>query len=145
MSAHLTSPRHTTIRLKGFSPTWIGPDPYRKGFIAGSPDGVISFLDEQGKDFSERREVSPSKSAINGIDGIDKYLAVTTPQEITVVGFSDEPEGRARLSVIEQGAHAVTPCSSAYFLASLGHHGIGVLTPGREQTADFQLFKFVGD
>jgi hypothetical protein len=145
MSTHLTPPRHTTIRLKGFSPTWIGPDPYRKGFIAGSRDGVIALIDEQGKEFGERREVSPSKSAINGIDGIHKYLAVTTPQEITVVGFPDEPEGRTRLSVIEQGAHSVTSCSSAYFLAPLGHHGIGVLTPGREQKTDFHLFKFVGD
>src|ERR1017187_4961234 len=84
MSTYPMPPRHTTIRLKDFSPTWIGPNPYQEGFISGSRDGVIAFLDEQGKDFAERREISPSQSAINGIDGINKFLAVTTPQEITV-------------------------------------------------------------
>ena len=138
-------PRHTTIRLKDFSPTWIGPNPYQEGFISGSRDGVIAFLDEQGKDFAERREISPSQSAINGIDGINKFLAVTTPQEITVVGFSDAPVGRTRMSVFGHGAHSVTACNSGYFLAPLGHHGIAVLIPGKEQTAEFQLFNFDGD
>ena len=114
---------------------------------ASSParDGFIAFLDEKGNEIQEHRELSPSKSAINGIDGIDKYLSLTTSQEIVVIGTPDEPEGRARISVIEQGAHSITACSSGFFLAPLAHHGIGVVKPGREQTIDFQPFKFPGD
>ena len=128
--------------MQDFAPTWIGGNPFDTGFVIGSRNGVLAFTNEQGSEIAERQDVSVSKSAINGIDGLNRYLAVTTSNEISVFGFPEKEGEKVRSSRINHGAHTIIATTGGKFLAPLGPRGLGIITPDYDQAISFRVIAF---
>ncbi len=123
-------PDHIAIRIDGFEPSWAGPHPFEDGFCFGSEDGMVAFTDERGKVSDKPQVIALSREAVNGIAGIDKFLAVSTRQEVAVLTLPDQVGEKAVVTTFARGAHGVLASSTQHFVAPLGHGGVMMVKPG---------------
>src|SRR5687767_13983480 len=92
------------IPFDGFEVSWAGPGPFRPGFCFGSDDSRLFFTDEEMAPRHPPKQVSVSGEAINGVARVGSWLAVTTRQEVNILGL---PSKGAPLEgvVFPHGAH----------------------------------------
>jgi hypothetical protein len=126
------------IRFQDFEVSWAGPNPFRPGFCFGSEDGRLLFTDEDGNDVSGRGPTKSSDSgeAINGVAGLQRWLAVTTRADVSVIAIPTKKGEKLPVAVFPGGAHGVIVTPSGYFISPLGRSGVLMLKPemGAEQT-----------
>jgi hypothetical protein len=138
-------PAYKVIRLDGFSPSWIGTDPFKPGFAVGSDSGIVAFTDEGGVETIDRYPLSESGESINGVAGFGDYLAVSTRHEVTIFGFPPGPKGPVNSAVISRGSHGIIASTeSGQFLAPIGHDGIMVVTPTVAAVSQNRINSFPG-
>jgi hypothetical protein len=137
------TPNPKIIRLDGFSPSWIGPDPFKPGFAVGSETGEAAFTDESGNEAIARHKLSVSSESINGIAGFGDYLAAATRHEVSIFAFPRRTDDGVRSGVIPRGSHGVIASpETGQFLAPVGHDGIMIIVPTSDAIAQHRVSTF---
>lgn len=123
------------IRFEGFEVSWVGASPYKDLFAFGSEDGRFLFADAEGRVRQPPQQVALSGEAINGLTFFQRWMCVSTRDEIVLwtlpIGAGESLKG----AKIAGGAHGVLLGHSGYFLAPLGRGGLLSCRPreGQEQ------------
>jgi hypothetical protein len=124
------------VRFDDFEVSWAGPSLRNDLFCFGSEDGRILFADWQGIVQHKPVLAVPSHEAVNGVAFLDRWMSVSTRQEIMLWTPPRKPGDSSMGVPIPIGAHGVVAGHSGYFLAPLGRSGLLSFRPseGREQT-----------
>jgi len=133
-------PKFVSMQIDGFAPSWAGPHPFEDGFAFGSEDGMVAFTDEAGKTTQETRIMAASREAINGIAGMDNFLAVTTRQEVTVFALQVHEGEKTEVTTFRRGAHGILASSGNQFIAPLGHGGVMIAKPSEGLVESMRVY-----
>jgi hypothetical protein len=112
--------------LADFDVCWAGLNPLQAGFLFGSEQGSLLFMDEQGNRLG-RAKGSLSGEAINGVAYWEQWLAISTRAEVDF--FLTPISQNTQVVPIPAGAHGVITTKAGYFVAPLGKTGLLVLRP----------------
>lgn len=123
------------IRFEGFDVSWAGASPYPDLFAFGSEDGRILFADAAGIVRQQPQQAAPSGEAINGLAFYQRWMCVSTRNEVVLWTLPALPGENLKGATIASGAHGVIVGLSGYFLAPVGRSGLLSCQPrdGREQ------------
>src|SRR5712672_2645087 len=78
------------FNVPGMDVSWAGTSPNLKSLCFGSDDGKVVFAEDAQSELESGPpiQISPSREAINGVAGFEKWLAVSTRAEIVVFSLT---------------------------------------------------------
>src|SRR5262245_50477574 len=96
-----------TIRFPDFDVTWAGAHPLQEGFCFGSEKGELLITDESGNPLGKPGKAIASDEAINGVAGVDGWIAVSTRTDVNFLQPQKGNNGSVQGLQAPVGAHDV--------------------------------------
>jgi hypothetical protein len=126
----------SSLRFDELEVSWAGASVRQDLFCFGSEDGRLLFADSQGIVQNKPVLVAPSQEAINGVAFLQRWMCVSTRNEILLWTPPRKPGDSSMGASVPMGAHGVIAGHSGYLLAPLGPAGLLYCRPtqGAEQT-----------
>jgi hypothetical protein len=118
----------------GFEVCWAGPNPGFPGFCFGSTDGMVLFVDEEGRPLNVSWLQNPFKGShsgetINGVARAGTWIAVSTRADVNLWPWPATEGGHERGWAARYGAHGISTTTNGYLIAAHGRNGIMVIEP----------------
>jgi hypothetical protein len=127
-------PEYQTFRRAGFDFVWAGAEPLGNALWYGSNDGrLLTVISDGVTPYEQQMIGSESQSAINGVARFDRWLGISTRNEIGFIDLVESKrQGMIDGTVVQHGAHGISALPSGRFIAALGHGGVMVMKAGSQ-------------
>src|SRR5204862_5036349 len=119
----------SSMQFEGFEVSWAGRAPGKPAFCFGSEDGRFLFTDSNGVALYKPDTGSLSGEAINGLAFVQRWIAVSTRNEVTLWTLPQHDGEKPRKMEFSTGAHDVISGTSGCFFAPLGLAGFLFFRP----------------